>query len=110
MSDSIDLTMTPRDLTILLPAYNEEQSIGKTIREIKNLYPDSYDLGTYTLKATVQDLAGNTISCSLIFIRGTPPATETTDGKASPGFEWSILLAIGAWILISPLFAKKQKK
>jgi glycosyltransferase involved in cell wall biosynthesis len=28
------------DVTILLPAYNEEQSIGNTIREIKQLYPD----------------------------------------------------------------------
>jgi len=28
------------NVTIVLPAYNEEQSIGKTIREIKELYPD----------------------------------------------------------------------
>jgi glycosyltransferase involved in cell wall biosynthesis len=27
-------------VSIVLPAYNEEQSIGKTIREIKELYPD----------------------------------------------------------------------
>ena len=28
------------EVTILLPAFNEEQSIGKTIRKIKHLYPD----------------------------------------------------------------------
>jgi GT2 family glycosyltransferase len=28
------------EITILLPAYNEEQSIGRTIREIKEFYPD----------------------------------------------------------------------
>ncbi|MFC1826328.1 glycosyltransferase family 2 protein [Thermodesulfobacteriota bacterium] len=28
------------EVTILLPAYNEEQSIGNTIREIKKLHPD----------------------------------------------------------------------
>ena len=39
MSDSFS-TQIPRELTILLPAYNEEQSIGRTIREIKRLYPD----------------------------------------------------------------------
>jgi glycosyltransferase involved in cell wall biosynthesis len=39
MSDSYSI-LKPRELTILLPAYNEEQSIGKTIREIKGLYPD----------------------------------------------------------------------
>ena len=27
------------EITILLPAYNEEQSIGKTISKIKELYP-----------------------------------------------------------------------
>jgi glycosyltransferase involved in cell wall biosynthesis len=30
----------PRSVTILLPAYNEEQSIGKTIASIKNRYPE----------------------------------------------------------------------
>lgn len=28
------------DVTILLPAYNEEQSIGSTIKKLKDLYPD----------------------------------------------------------------------
>lgn len=28
------------DVTILLPAYNEEQSIGETVKRIKQLYPD----------------------------------------------------------------------
>ena len=27
------------EVTILLPAYNEEQSIGQTIREVKKFYP-----------------------------------------------------------------------
>ncbi|MDP2643969.1 MAG: glycosyltransferase family 2 protein, partial [Desulfobacterales bacterium] len=27
-------------ITVLLPAYNEELSIGETVRTIKNLYPD----------------------------------------------------------------------
>jgi len=40
MSSKSDLTVTPRQLTILMPAYNEEQSIGNTIREIKGFYPD----------------------------------------------------------------------
>ena len=40
MSNNIDTILTPRELTILLPAYNEELSIGQTIREIKELYPD----------------------------------------------------------------------
>ena len=40
MSISKDPTVASRELTILLPAYNEEQSIGNTIREIKDLYPE----------------------------------------------------------------------
>ena len=32
--------VTARTVTILLPAYNEEQSIGQTILKIKELYPD----------------------------------------------------------------------
>ncbi len=27
-------------VTILMPAYNEEQAIGETIRKVKELYPD----------------------------------------------------------------------
>jgi glycosyltransferase involved in cell wall biosynthesis len=37
MSESIS---TSREITILLPAFNEEQSIGHTVGEIKKLYPD----------------------------------------------------------------------
>ena len=40
MSDSIDSATRPVELTILLPAYNEEQSIGRTIKKIRQLYPD----------------------------------------------------------------------
>ena len=40
MSISIDSVTRSIELTILLPAYNEEQSIGRTIREIKEFYPD----------------------------------------------------------------------
>lgn len=32
--------MDPLSVTVLLPAYNEEQSIGRTIADIKALYPD----------------------------------------------------------------------
>lgn len=32
--------MEPRSVTILLPAYNEEQSIGRTISSLKTRYPD----------------------------------------------------------------------
>jgi glycosyltransferase involved in cell wall biosynthesis len=39
MSNMTDST-TAVEVTILLPAYNEEQSIGETIRKIKELYPD----------------------------------------------------------------------
>ena len=40
MNNSIDSAVRPVEVTILLPAYNEELSIGQTIREIKGLYPD----------------------------------------------------------------------
>ncbi len=30
----------PVPVTVLIPAYNEEQSIGNTIRKIRELYPD----------------------------------------------------------------------
>ena len=40
MSISKDPTVALRELTILLPAYNEELSIGQTVLEIKELYPD----------------------------------------------------------------------
>ncbi len=40
MSNFIDSATRPVEVTVLLPAYNEEQSIGNTIREIKQLYPD----------------------------------------------------------------------
>jgi len=40
MSNIIDPVTKPIEVTILLPAYNEEQSIGRTIREVKQLYPD----------------------------------------------------------------------
>ena len=30
----------PTSLTILLPAYNEEQSIGETVKELSGLYPE----------------------------------------------------------------------
>jgi glycosyltransferase involved in cell wall biosynthesis len=36
----MDSSTRSSELTILLPAFNEEQSIGNTIREIKELYPD----------------------------------------------------------------------
>jgi glycosyltransferase involved in cell wall biosynthesis len=40
MSNSIESAATSVEVTVLLPAYNEEQSIGSTIREIKQLHPD----------------------------------------------------------------------
>lgn len=40
MNNSIDSTTGPVEVTILLPAYNEEQSIGNTIREIIQLHPE----------------------------------------------------------------------
>jgi glycosyltransferase involved in cell wall biosynthesis len=40
MSNSIDSAATSVEITVLLPAYNEEQSIGSTIREIKQLHPN----------------------------------------------------------------------
>ena len=40
MSNVRDSATRSIELTILLPAYNEEQSIGTTIREIRQLYPD----------------------------------------------------------------------
>ena len=40
MSNFIDSSTRSSELTILLPAFNEEQSIGNTISEIKELYPD----------------------------------------------------------------------
>jgi glycosyltransferase involved in cell wall biosynthesis len=40
MSNVMDTTSGSVEVTILLPAYNEEQSIGNTIREIKKLHPD----------------------------------------------------------------------
>ena len=40
MNSSADSETGVVKVTILLPALNEEQSIGKTIREVKQLYPD----------------------------------------------------------------------
>jgi len=40
MSNFIDSATRAVEITVLLPAYNEERSIGKTIREIKELYSD----------------------------------------------------------------------
>ena len=40
MSNSIESAATSVEVTVLLPAYNEEQSIGTTIREIKQRHPD----------------------------------------------------------------------
>ena len=40
MSNVRDSATRSIELTILLPAYNEEKSIGTTIREIRQLYPD----------------------------------------------------------------------
>jgi len=40
MSNSIESAATSVEVTVLLPAYNEEQSIGSTIREIKQRHPD----------------------------------------------------------------------
>jgi len=40
MSNMMDSAAKPVEVTILLPAYNEEESIGATIREIRQLYPD----------------------------------------------------------------------
>jgi glycosyltransferase involved in cell wall biosynthesis len=40
MSNFIDPASRPEKITILMPAFNEEHSIGSTIREIKELYPD----------------------------------------------------------------------
>ena len=39
-SYNMDRTSGRTEVTVLLPAYNEEQTIGKTIREIKQLYPE----------------------------------------------------------------------
>jgi glycosyltransferase involved in cell wall biosynthesis len=40
MSNYINSEAKSTDVTVLLPAYNEEQSIGNTIREILQLHPD----------------------------------------------------------------------
>ena len=40
MKNLTDTERKPVEVTVLLPAYNEEESIGRTIREIKDLYPD----------------------------------------------------------------------
>jgi len=40
MSNLLNSATKPVEVTILMPAFNEEQSIGKTIREIKQLHPD----------------------------------------------------------------------
>ena len=40
MNDLIDSTTRSVELTILLPAYNEEEAIGATILAIRELYPD----------------------------------------------------------------------
>ena len=40
MSNMMDSAAKPIEVTILLPAYNEEESIGTTIREIRHLHPD----------------------------------------------------------------------
>ncbi len=31
---------SPVSVTILLPAYNEEQAVAKTVKRIKDIYPD----------------------------------------------------------------------
>ena len=40
MNNSVDSASKPTEITVLMPAYNEERSIGNTIREIIQLYPD----------------------------------------------------------------------
>jgi glycosyltransferase involved in cell wall biosynthesis len=40
MTSATGSSPTTVEVTILLPAYNEEESIGSTIREIRQLYPD----------------------------------------------------------------------
>jgi glycosyltransferase involved in cell wall biosynthesis len=40
MNNFINPASRPEKITILMPAFNEEHSIGRTIREIKEFYPD----------------------------------------------------------------------
>jgi len=46
-------------ITILLPAYNEELSIGETVRKIKKLYPD------FEVLVVDDGSSDNTVSCAM---------------------------------------------
>ena len=62
MKESLQENNDPVDVSIILPACNEEQAIGGTIREIKKLHPDFevlvIDDGSSDSTATVAEDAG----------------------------------------------------
>ena len=101
MSDLVDPTLKSVEITVLLPAYNEEQSISSTIFEIKELYPD-YEIlvindgstdqtGELAIKAgaTVLDHPHNigngaSIKTGLRYAKGNWVLMMDADGQHSP--------------------------
>lgn len=49
----------------------------------KPLIVDDYAGGTHEITLIVYDIAGNSATTRFVFIRGTPPGSGTTEGKAS---------------------------
>lgn len=68
----------------------------------KDLTPDNYETGSYTIRLIVYDFAGNSASISFVFNIGT--VTEKT--KTSPGFQWDFML----WSLLLSLVILKRSK
>ena len=68
--------MNIKDLTFLLPAYNEEISIGDLIKEIQELYPNS--------NIIVVDNNSTDKTASISIKLGAEVIFEKKKGKANP--------------------------
>ncbi len=66
----------------------------------KYLIPSDFTSGTHEISLTVYDIAGNSAVIRFVFIRGTPPDSDTTRGKASGFLLGSVLgVILTAWII-----------
>jgi subtilisin family serine protease len=84
----------------------KENKTGSGFYIMMTLYPEEFETGTYSLKLTVYDIAGNSVSIVLVFIvGGSPDTTKATSGKA--GYEFGSIYGIA---ILGFFIARKVKR